>query len=233
MDLFLFIPRTAPTVAGTSFLFFRSAVFLYLRKSTGGMCHWCKSSSQSACANFCDIFALFSTPRVRSHLRRDEKLISQNQRLQVQYRLRCGETPISARCWLFCARSEPCARAASLWQINHTPGARWWPSAWNCVFRADLFILLCAVILPVLGVTGLSQQQAVSSAGANFNALAKKKTSVPLTSFQSLFTKWFCARLKNSSEKELTERIVVTIDDVLKIQCEGQLQLSSSAFLLS
>jgi hypothetical protein len=45
-----------------------------------------------------------------------------------------------------------------------------------CV-RADLFILLCAVILPVLGVTGLSQHQAVSSAGANFNALAKKKNA--------------------------------------------------------
>jgi len=57
-----------------------------------------------------------------------------------------------------------------------------------CV-RADLFILLCAVILPVLGVTGLSQHQAVSSAGANFNALAKKKKRVPLTSFQSFVYK--------------------------------------------
>ena len=137
MDLFLFTPRTAPTVAGTSFLFFRSAVFLYLRKSTGVNVSLMQKQLAICVCQFLWYFrALFTTQSEIASAPQWKINFAEPTppgAIAIAKWATGGETPISARCWLFCARSEPCARAASLWQINHIPGARWWPSAWNCV----------------------------------------------------------------------------------------------------
>lgn len=118
-------------------------------KSKGWMCHWCKSSSQSACANFWDIFALFLTPARR---RQSEIASAPQRKINFAEPTPPGATELCApveKCQFFARYvgflvpgASHLERVAKLRQINHIPGAHWWPSAWNCVFRADLFILL-------------------------------------------------------------------------------------------